>query len=547
MKKKFFLLLSGIIFFHCSDAQDVFQHISNTNIYEFLDELANQHFFTLNTAIKPYSRHLIADKLNEASSKREKLSKSQQKQLDFFLRDYNKELKTENRTNYLFWGSKGFKKRADLFYFKDSLFTLTINPVFGYEYWKNEKGSAYHRWEGAEAIAYVGPHVGIYASLRDNHEDHVLELPTFLTQRPAAVYKGPAKAGGDFSEARGGVVYSWKWGHLGIVKDHFTWGNNYNGANIFSGKTPSFAHIKLNMKPVSWFDFNYVHGFLVSDVLDTGRHYAAGAAERQVLVPKYLAANMFTVTPLKNLNFSFGNSIVYADEFQLAYLIPIYFFKSVDHTVTNTGGNFLGQNAQFYFDISTRQIKYVHVYLSFFVDEVAFSNLSDEKNQSNFFSGKIGAALNLPFIPNTTLVAEYTRTNPEVYKHFVNTTTFETNGFNLGHYLRDNAEEIYLSIRYRPISRLYLNASLTTAKVGENYPYLGVNGSGKGLPFLDKIFWKNNSISFKARFEVINDGFVFAGIDYAKVTGDSAYVEAYTPALFRGKTTTVNAGINFGF
>ncbi|HKR04227.1 MAG TPA: hypothetical protein VJY62_06275 [Bacteroidia bacterium] len=547
MVKKYFLLLIGMFIFGRTNSQDVFQHISNSNIYEFLDELANQHIFTLNTAIKPYSRHLIADKLNEAETKKDKLSKNQQKQLDFFLRDYNKELKTENRTNYLFWGSEGYKKRVDLFYFKDSLFTLSINPVFGYEYWKNENGNAYHRWEGAEAIAYIGPHVGIYASLRDNHEDHVLELPSFLTQRPAAVYKGPAIVGGDYSEARGGIVYSWKWGHLGLIKDHFTWGNNYNGANIFSGKTPSFAHIKLNMKPVSWLDFNYVHGFLVSDVLDTGRHYAAGGAERQVLVPKFLAANMFTITPLKKLNFSFGNSIVYSDEFQLAYLIPVYFFKSVDHTTTNTGGNFLGQNAQFYFDISSRQIKYVHLYISFFVDEVSIKNLSDEKNQSNFFSGKIGIAINPPFVPNTTFIAEYTRTNPIVYRHFVNTTTFESNGFNMGHYLRDNAEEIFLGIRCRPIPRLYVNASMTMAKVGESYIYTGQNGTGKGLPFLADTKWKNNVMSFKARFEVINDGFVFAGVDYGKITGDSAYVAAYTPALFRGKTTTVNVGVNFGF
>jgi hypothetical protein len=281
--------------------------------------------------------------------------------------------------------------------------------------------------------------------------------------------------------------------------------------------------------------------------LDTGRSYPAGASQREVFVPKFLAANMFTITPFKNFNFSFGNSIVYADEFQLAYLIPIYFYKSVDHTTTNTSGNYTGQNAQFYFDISSRQIKYVHLYLSFFVDEVNIGNINDASSESNFFSGKIGAAVNHPFIPNTTFIAEYTRTNPITYKHFVNTTTFESNEFNMGHYLRDNSEEIFLGIRYRPISQLYLSASVTYSRTGENYPYLGTGGSGKGLPFIEQTKWKNNFISFKARYEIINDGFVFGGVDYGKVTGDSAYVEAYTPALFRGKTTTLNAGFNVGF
>ncbi|MEP7171667.1 MAG: hypothetical protein ABI855_20005, partial [Bacteroidota bacterium] len=302
-----------------------------------------------------------------------------------------------------------------------------------------------------------------------------------------------------------------------------------------------------NVKPVSWFEFNYVHGFLISDQTDTIRGYPVGTANRATTVPKFLAANMYTITPLKNFNFSFGNSIVYDYNFQLAYLIPVYFFKSVEHTESNTSGNFEGQNSQFYFDISSRQIKYVHLYISFFVDEVAIKNMWDAKNQSNFFSEKAGIAINHPIIPNTTFIAEYTRTNPEVYKHFVPTTTFESNDFNMGHYLRDNSEEIFLCIRYRPISRLYLNASITAAKIGQSYIYTGHNGSGKGLPFLDKVYWKNNAMSFKAKYEVINDGFVFAGIEMGKITGDSAYVAAYTPQLFRGKTTTVNAGVNFGF
>src|SRR6188768_2235541 len=106
MKKKYFLCLIILLVFRFSKAQDVFQHISNSNIYEFLDELANQQIITLNTAIKPYSRHLIADKLVEAYSKKEQLTKSEKNQLDFFLKDYNKELLPDK---------KGYKKRLDLF------------------------------------------------------------------------------------------------------------------------------------------------------------------------------------------------------------------------------------------------------------------------------------------------------------------------------------------------------------------------------------------------------------------------------------------------
>lgn len=520
-------------------SQDVFHHISNTSVYEFIEELANLHILTdVNTSVKPYSRIQIAQWLKQADENRDRLNTRQQKDLDFYLRDYHKEL----------IGAKGvFKKRLDLFYYSDSLFKVTVNPVLGYQYWSNENENFFHRWNGAEFHATIGNHVGVYASLRDNLEKIQLEKTHYLTQRIGAAYKeSPSSLKGEYSEARGGITYSWKWGHVSLVKDHFAWGTNYNGANIFSGKTPSFPHLKLQMHPAKWLQFNYVHGFLVSDVVDTTRSYKAGAKNRTVFVQKYVAANMFSVEPFKNFQISIGNSIVYSDEFQLAYLIPVYFFKSVDHTTTNTAGNFTGQNSQFYFDISSRNIKHLHLYLSVFVDEFSKARFNTDES-SNFFSIKAGGALTHPVLFNTTLIAEYTRTNPGVYKHFVNSTTFESNRFNMGHYLRDNAEEIYLAIRVRPISRLHIKATYTAARKGPDYEYLGTGGSGLGLPFISKTMWKQATTGLSARFEIFNDVFAFAGIDMSEVTGDAEYIKAYTPEVWRGKTNTITAGLNIGF
>jgi hypothetical protein len=538
-RRSLFALSFLSFFYYPVNSQDVFHHLSNTSVYEFLDELTCLHIITdVNTAVRPYSRMQIARWLKQADENRDRLNTRQQKDLDFHLRDFNKEL----------IGTKSaFKKRLDLFYYSDTLFKITVNPVFGYQYWSNEKENFFHRWNGAEFHATIGNHVGIYASLRDNLEKIQLEKPYYLNQRTGAAYKeSPTSLKGEYSEARGGITYSWKWGHASLVKDHFSWGTHYNGANIFSGKTPSFPHLKLQMHPVKWLHFNYVHGFLVSDVVDTTRSYKAGAKNRTVFVQKYLAANMFTVEPFKNLQVSVGNSIVYSDEFQLAYLIPVYFFKSVDHTTTNTSGNFTGQNSQFYFDISSRNIKYLHLYLSVFVDEFSKARFNTDQ-ASNFISVKAGGALSHPALFNTTLIGEYTRTNPGVYKHFVNSTTFESNRFNLGHYLRDNAEEIYLAVKFRPISRLYIKASYTAARKGPDYEYLGTGGSGLGLPFIDNTMWKQVSTALTARFEILNDVFAFASFEMSEVTGDAEYIKAYTPVMWRGKTKTLSGGLNIGF
>ena len=95
------------------------------------------------------------------------------------------------------------------------------------------------------------------------------------------------------------------WGTFGIIKDNIVWGTNYAGSNIISNKAPSFPMITLKVKPVKWLEFNYIHGWLSSEVIDSARYYNAGADRRIVYHPKFIAANMFTITPFKKFNFSF--------------------------------------------------------------------------------------------------------------------------------------------------------------------------------------------------------------------------------------------------
>ncbi|TAH37956.1 MAG: hypothetical protein EYC69_14885 [Bacteroidetes bacterium] len=539
--RKILLCLSLSILWHSHTmAQEVYQHVSSTDIYDYLDELSNAQIIELNSAIKPYSRMLIAEKLFEANNKRAELNQRQQKELDFYLKDFSKELRPD----------KKFDKRLDLFYYKDSLFTFNLNPILGMSYYSNDSGSFYHRWNGAEIYSYVGKKLGFYASLRDNHESKRLSDPAYLNQFDASNYKVDTKGGGDFDEMRGGITYTWAWGSVGLVKDHFVWGDNYHGSNIFSGHQPSFASLKLHLKPVPWFDFNYIHGWLVSDVIDSSKTYVNGNSNRINFRPKYIAANMYTLTPFKRLQVSLGNSIVYSDQnVHPAYLIPFFFFKTIDHSLTSTGSNFLGQNSQFFFNISSRNIRNTHLYLSVFVDEIALGRATDKSKHSNFYSMKVGARLSNLGIKNVFLTAEYTRTNPVVYRHYISTTTFASSSFNMGHYLGDNAQEVYLSLGYKPISKLLLEASYTLAQKGWEYLYTGVSadpqGNGLGHPFIDRVYWQASDISFKARYQLLNDAWIFAALSSTDHHGLKD--DVYSMPYFRGKRTTINVGANIGF
>jgi hypothetical protein len=250
----FFILLVSYEDF----SQEIPQPFSNYGIYEFLDELATEKIISINSAIKPYSRLFIAKRLEETEEKREQLSTRQQKELDFYLMDFGKEL----------YQGKDWKRRKDLFYYKDTLFSVTLNPILGGELFTNSSGTATYWRNGIEARGYVS-NWGFYASLRDNHEKPLLGLPYYLTKREG----GHIKESTDWSEMKGGVTYSWKWGSAGLVKDNIEWGSNYNGANIFSGRNPSYIQLRLRLNPVKWFSFNYFHGWLNSMVVDSTRSY----------------------------------------------------------------------------------------------------------------------------------------------------------------------------------------------------------------------------------------------------------------------------------
>jgi hypothetical protein len=538
--KKILLAILLIIFYTSINAQEVYYHTSNNDIYEFLDEFASLGVIDINTTVKPYSRIFIANKLKEIQESDFTLNKRQQGELNFYLKDFNKELKPAyTRKN------KDFDKRFDVLYYKDSLFTFSVNAILGIEYFVNDSASFYHRWNGAEAFAYAGKW-GFYASLRDNHESEFLTYEDYLTQRMGANYKYN-DGGGDFSEMRGGLTYSWSWGSFGAVKDHFEWGNNYNGANIFSGRTPSFAHIKLNLKPVQWFEFNWVHGWLVSEIVDSASTMtftnAYGTDQRDMMFDKYLAANMFTFKPFKNFYISAGNSVIYSsDGAQLQYMIPVMFYKSVDHTynATDKSGRNVGQNSQMFFDISSRNIKKVHLSATLFVDELSTSRVFND-TVWNFWSLKTSMRIS-DLIPNTFITAEYTKSMPLTYKHNIPTTTFESNGYNLGHYLMDNSQEVYISVVHKPFKTLSLKVAYLHAKKGKDYDDIG--GSRLGNPFMDTVEWQNKSFSFRASYQIINDGYIFLNYLHSDISGDQ---DKYTAAVFHGKQSTVSFGLNFGF
>lgn len=566
-----FLLIS---LYYTAFSQDIPQHISYYRIYEFIDELANDGIFELNSAIKPYSRAFINQKLLEAQQKSYLLNSRQRNEIKFFLNDYAPENNQLPKALIHLWSSKNSK--AALFqpaiHYNDSLFRARITPVLGLNVMHNDNGNIIKRWIGAEIQASIGKNVSVFASIRDlSNNGDTLSSYHYLNNNPGYEYK-EASYGGDFSDSRGGIKYSNSWGSIGLVKDNIVWGDNYNGSNIISGRAPSFPMITLQLKPAKWFELNYFHAWLVSNVVDSSYYYIENGSKIWYRpAAKYMAANMLTFTPFRNFKFSVGNSIIYAERtIQAAYLLPVAFYKSLDHTLTKGIGT-ENQNSQIFMNISSRNLKHTHLYASVYVDELSFDRFLPDNKQSNPISLKAG--LNITNFPvrNISAVVEYTRTNILNYKHSIPSLTYASNSYNLGHYLGDNAQEVYAALQFKPLRGLDFKLTYTDAKHGNEYDYIrrgisnGIQGKVDDIisqPSLGEVIWSNKCLAFQGTYEIFNNTYMvfkaeMSDIQAFEPSQSVAFGENrmtaqqtlnyFTPAYLQGRQLTFSGGISFGF
>lgn len=535
-------------------AQTVYQQTSKHSIYEFLEESANQQLIELNTVVKPFSRAFIAEKLSLLNDKRAELNTRQQEELDFFIRDYNKEIQRETfDTTYnseKFFSKKilfhqNEQKRLDALFYSSNKFQITVNPVVGLDY--NLADNAFRRWYGGEAHAYLGKGFAAYFSFRDVSENKQQTSSEFLNQIPAGVNRpNRRKRVTDYNEVRGGITYAWKWGTIGIIQDQLEWGNNNHGAIILSGNAPALPHLKLNIKPTKWLEFNYAYAWLNSDVVDSLRSYPVNTGvDRIIYRNKFMATNMFTLTPVKHLNVSFGNSMIYSDgPHHPGYIIPLFFYKSIDHANSSQDNN-AGQNGQLFLDISSRNLKYIHLYASLFIDEIRFSTVFKNDEQRNQLGFKFGADARNIMKSNVSARIEYTRSNPYAYRHYIPSLSYASNNYNLGHYLGDNSNEIYLELNYKIIPRLKASTYFLKAKKGGVEPFAaGGQGGISGTEFQRTVEFDRQEIGLTVDYEIIHDVYAKGSLVFSNVTDET---RSYTPDFARGKNTFASLSISWGF
>ena len=590
--------------FSISYAQRIPQAIEYTEIYDFLEELTTDGVISSNAAVKPYTRDAIGRMLAEAQRKDSLLDKRQKDDLQFYMQDYALELDTlptyysyghRHVTQWITGVSNLSLADPSLHILtKDKIFKMRVRPILGMDLSYNKHGLLMHRWYGAEIQMDIAHHLSIWGSIRDNSwngqgiEGSRVTKPQYLNNIPGVQYK-EANYGGDFSDSRGGIsLYMW-WGSIGVQRERIQWGDAQHASNILSAHNPAVPMVTLQLTPCKWFQFDYFHAWLPSNVIDSSYYYTERYKEGETKLNyrpanKFMAANMFTFMPIKYIQFSFGNSIVYAERnVQAAYFIPIAFFKSLDHLLTK-GVNSENQNSQVFATITVRPTDHLRLYGSFFLDEFKFARLKKSNPEHNPVSYLVGFNWSGWPVKGLALRGEFMRSYIACYTHSIKVLDYTSNSYNMGHYMGDNSQSIFVQLSYRPTRSLRLTLDYTQDTKYRAYDYVRAYIAGQRSttnpiiaqkPFSEKI-WRNDIVSFRAVYEVFNN--CYAHVDFqwnnarayepasARVLGEDRgwnvdgtsqelsgdalrnyYLNKYTPTYLQGSNFTFTCGLSFGF
>jgi len=508
-------------------AQSVYVAIGHES-YDFLKRMeARQLLIDYKDAALPLSRMQVATYLAALENKTDEMSRVERETFEFLKTEFNYELlkiagdpqPSETRWHVL---------SREL---TDGIFNLDADVNYWRTYTDGKLTS--NTTVGLKTYGYAYDNVGFYFNLDDNHEKGLnISYSRFtddqldhsgLSNTDKAYYKrvktpsrgvivSAASARDDFQYDETNAQFSWQIGAftLSLEKMNNVWGYGRNGTVIFSDHAPSYPQLKLRVPLSKDIEFVYFHGELNSDVIDSSSSYYVTYPNqdyskfREVDHSKYIAAHQLEISLWKGVDFSIGESVVYSDRGPLfIYLIPVMFFKSGEHYNSDK------DNCEIFGSIDLNLVKNVNAYLSLFIDEINTDKIFDpnlSRRQIAFTSG-----LRFFDIPatNCDLTIEYSRVNPATYNHSYPATTFTNNGFILGSWMGQNADDLFLELGFIPMHAVRFTTFGEIFRKGDILPLVDQYAAdGGNKPFLFGPVHVERSFGMTAKYQPLRDLFI---------------------------------------
>ena len=485
-------------------AQTVFTRVDHP-VYGLLSRLDARQIIDFNSEVLPLSRMEIAQLLLRIEDSRDKLNPLELQELRFFREEFALEvtksqshevttspltplLRGEGNTQEVASiilpstsrrgvggeveeGSRGeVSERYWLFAYTDDQFALRVSPLAGYGVRSVAGETNTIRWPGLKFFGYGGDWFGAsfeyvdFGETGSNTDRNKRFSP--ITGAYVNLQSGSTF---EYSDVKGSVSFTWKWGNISIIKDYQTWGHGQFGQVILSTKAPSFTQIRFHANPVSWFRFNYFQGWVNSLIYDSSAafwsHTESVSPSR--IIPykdKFVVANLASFSVMDELDLSIGNAFVYGPNFRFETLIPFLYYKVMDHNTGRIAAD--DGNGMIFSDFKVRFPKDYLFYGSTYIDVINLRDLLNGRFDNQWLAFTIGAKRFNLFIPNLDVSIEYSRVNPWNYENRNDLASYKHLGYQLGHWIGQNADQLRFQVNYSHIRGLRHFAYLEWVRKG---------------------------------------------------------------------------------
>ncbi len=437
-------------------------------VYEFLDRMGVRGFLPLYSNVMiPLPRQEVADHLRTLEKRKAELTPAESSYLEKFEQEFMHEIDPakENVSALLNGGSLGdifSDKEKYLYLYEDSSATLYAEflgvldhrRITGDSYGDTHASFEQH---GGRVRGTLKDRLGYFAQATNGT---LYGDKTFALSDPRL--RGNVKFNNlnspyfDFTQAYLRADLSWF--NLEFGREYTLVGTGYSDRLLLSDNAPVMDFIKLDARYKS-IRFIFMQASLVAD----SAIFPGTSIQEPAGSNKYLALHRVQFSLFDRANFGLSEMIIYqrfSPDF--AYLNPINFYKSSEHSLRDRDNAFLN------FDLEIFPAAGCKLYGTWLIDDIDFSKIGTGW-WGNEFGWQGGIALtNLAGVNDVDGVIEYTRIEPYVYSNRVNGNDYTNDNIGLGHHLEPNSDEWFIQLAYRPTKRLRCWLAYTRTRHGEN-------------------------------------------------------------------------------
>lgn len=473
IKTNFYLLHSGsaisVVVFLLS-FPSIYSQVENLQIahpvYQFLERAEARGFLpTMSMNDLPLQRSQVISALEMISDNDSMLNSADKKTLEKFLVEFG--IKAQNTrvlfesstdsTQILFEGLISDEEKF-LYRYKDSVHSASLIPLASAELMtrKNDDGSdkALLGHLGFRLFGTLGNSLGYNLQVTNGvlfsgNRDIALTDWKYAQNIKFAVLNSDI----DYTESH--IRYQNGWFYAGIGRESRLTGAGYKQRLVMSNNPPAFDALMIGAR-IKGFEYKFMHASLLS-LPQT--YFGWETGPNVSFVPKYMVTHRLSVRPSWG-EVSFFENIIYTDRFyDLGYLNPLSFLKSVEHSLRDRDNSGMG------FDATIRIVDGIQLKGTYFLDDVIFSNIG-----KGYWGNK--AAWNIGVMWSSELPidfgAEYSRVEPFTFSHFNVQNSMTHDSYIVSSQLQPNSDRFTVFGNYWWGSRYPLEVAVSYRRHGSN-------------------------------------------------------------------------------